>query len=222
MNSRPALKRCYRSRKTAETVAKRGATGDRADYQLDPNRQLGVVGCYSENCECAKWPGGHNAGAISSRLNIWCSCVKIADRKDARRPSWWTRPPRNPACFVIPASIVRQGSCYGGTSRPRTGAYTPTIPPLRWWPKRVPPARCTAKLAVPAQKPAVSRQWKRRLPRCFHGNAGSRPCRISPGEALKSRQPTTGPFRPENAAGIAQHKALAPFPAAPRTRFRSL
>ena len=67
MNSRPALKRCYRSRKTAETVAKRGATGDRADYQLDPNRQLGVVGCYGENCECAKWPGGHNAGAIPNR-----------------------------------------------------------------------------------------------------------------------------------------------------------
>ena len=64
MHTGPALKRCYRSRKTAETVKARGATGDRADYSLDPGQTLGVVACYADNCDCAKWPQGHNAEAI--------------------------------------------------------------------------------------------------------------------------------------------------------------
>ena len=51
--------------KTAEAVRQRGATGDRADYNLDPGQALGVVACYdAENCECAKWPQGHNADTI--------------------------------------------------------------------------------------------------------------------------------------------------------------
>ena len=76
MRSGPALKRCYRSRKTAETVKARGATGDRADYNLDPDQALGVVACYdAENCECVKWPQGHNAEAIpvkTARSLIMC------------------------------------------------------------------------------------------------------------------------------------------------------
>ena len=65
MRTGPALKRCFRSRKTAETTRHRGATGDRADYALDPGLNLGVVACYDpETCECAKWPQGHNAEAI--------------------------------------------------------------------------------------------------------------------------------------------------------------
>ena len=65
MRSGPALKRCYRSRKTAETVRQRGASGDRADYHLDASLNLGVVACYHpEQCECAKWAQGHNAAAI--------------------------------------------------------------------------------------------------------------------------------------------------------------
>ena len=65
MRTGPALKRCHRTRKAAEAVRQRGATGDRADYSLDPGQTLGVVECYDKgNCECAKWPQGHNAAAI--------------------------------------------------------------------------------------------------------------------------------------------------------------
>lgn len=65
MISRPAIKRCYRNRKTPETIIRRGVKGERADYQIDPNRSLGVVACYDcEKCECARWPEGHNAGNI--------------------------------------------------------------------------------------------------------------------------------------------------------------
>ena len=46
MRSGPAVKRCYGSRKVAEVTRKRGVTGDRADYYLDPSRPLGVVACY--------------------------------------------------------------------------------------------------------------------------------------------------------------------------------
>ena len=65
MHTGPALKRCHRTRKAAEAVRQRGATGDRADYSLDHTQTLGVVACYdTENCDCAKWPQGHNAAAI--------------------------------------------------------------------------------------------------------------------------------------------------------------
>ena len=37
MRSGPAVKRCYGSRKVAEVTRKRGVTGDRADYYLDPS-----------------------------------------------------------------------------------------------------------------------------------------------------------------------------------------
>ena len=68
MRSLPALKRCYKSRKTAETVRRRGATGDRADYYLDPGRQLSVVSCYDvDHCECAGWPAGHNTAIIAPK-----------------------------------------------------------------------------------------------------------------------------------------------------------
>ena len=42
MRSGPALKRCFRSRKTAETTAHRGATGDRAGYHLGSVPSIGV------------------------------------------------------------------------------------------------------------------------------------------------------------------------------------
>ena len=66
MNSGPALKRCFRSRSHADTVRVRGATGDRADYHLDKDLLgLAVSACYDpEQCDCAKWPQGHNAEAI--------------------------------------------------------------------------------------------------------------------------------------------------------------
>ena len=65
MHTGPALKRCHHTRKAAEAVRQRGASGDRADYNLDPGQALGVVACYdAEHCECAKWPQGHNAEAI--------------------------------------------------------------------------------------------------------------------------------------------------------------
>ena len=68
MRSGPALKRCFRSRKTAETTAHRGATGDRAGYHLDATRNLGVVACYdADKCECARWPQGHNAEALPTK-----------------------------------------------------------------------------------------------------------------------------------------------------------
>ena len=76
MRTGPALKRCFRNRNTAVTVRQRGATGDRADYHLDASLNLGVVECYDkENCECAKWPQGHNADTIlvkPSRSLIMC------------------------------------------------------------------------------------------------------------------------------------------------------
>ena len=64
MRTGPALKRCYRTRKTAEAVqGQRGATGDRADYNLDPGQALGVVACYDKlrTASAPKWPQGHNA-----------------------------------------------------------------------------------------------------------------------------------------------------------------
>ena len=65
MRTGPALKRCHQTRKAAEAVRQRGATGDRADYSLDPGQTLGVVECYDKGgCECAKWPQGHNAETI--------------------------------------------------------------------------------------------------------------------------------------------------------------
>ena len=68
MRTGPALKRCHRNRKAAEAVRQRGATGDRADYSLDPGQTLGVVECYDkDNCECAKWPQGHNAATIPAK-----------------------------------------------------------------------------------------------------------------------------------------------------------
>ena len=49
MRTGPALKRCHRTRKAAEAVqGQRGATGDRADYSLDPGQTLGVVECYDK------------------------------------------------------------------------------------------------------------------------------------------------------------------------------
>ena len=79
MRSGPAVKRCYGSRKSAEITRKRGVTGDRADYYLDPGRALGVVGCYDlTQCSCAHWPTGHNAGAIppkpERRLIVCARC----------------------------------------------------------------------------------------------------------------------------------------------------
>ena len=67
MSSSPALKRCFRSRSHADTVRVRGSIGDRSDYYLDRTLPgLAVSACYHpEQCECAKWPQGHNAEAIS-------------------------------------------------------------------------------------------------------------------------------------------------------------
>ena len=68
MRTKPALKRCFKTRSTAETVRRRGATGDRADYHLDPGDSLSVVACYDPTrCECARWPQGHNAVIIAPR-----------------------------------------------------------------------------------------------------------------------------------------------------------
>ena len=72
----PALKRCFKTRKTAETVRRRGATGDRSDYYLDPSLNLGVVACYDDSCECAGWPQGHAGGELPTRapgLRIPCA-----------------------------------------------------------------------------------------------------------------------------------------------------
>ena len=63
----PALKRCFKTRKTAETVRRRGATGDRSDYYLDTNLNLWVVACYDDSCECAGRPQGHAAGELPTR-----------------------------------------------------------------------------------------------------------------------------------------------------------
>lgn len=67
MWTKPVLKRCFKSRKTAETVRQRGATGDRSDYYLDANQNLGVVACYDDKCECAKWEKGHAAAELPTR-----------------------------------------------------------------------------------------------------------------------------------------------------------
>ena len=61
------MKRCFRKRKTAETVRRRGAKGDRSDYYLGPSLNLGSVACYDDACECARWPEGHAAGESLAR-----------------------------------------------------------------------------------------------------------------------------------------------------------
>ena len=78
MRSGPAVKRCYGSRKSAEITRRRGVTGDRADYQLDPGRALGVVACYDpQQCECARWPNGHNVGAIPPKpVKVMIMCER--------------------------------------------------------------------------------------------------------------------------------------------------
>ena len=61
----PAIRRCYRSMSTAQTIRKRGISGERSAVVLDPTADLAVVKCRVESrCECARWPGGHNAGSL--------------------------------------------------------------------------------------------------------------------------------------------------------------
>ena len=61
----PATRRCYRSMSTAQTIRRRGIRGDRSDLHLDPTNDLAVVKCRDVNrCECARWPGGYNAGTL--------------------------------------------------------------------------------------------------------------------------------------------------------------
>lgn len=60
--SRPALKRCFKSRHTANTIRRRGIIGDRSPDHLEPHdnerNRLGVVQCDHRNCECSRWPDG--------------------------------------------------------------------------------------------------------------------------------------------------------------------
>ena len=61
----PAIRRCYRSMSAAQTARRRGIKGERSDVYLDPTEDLAVVKCrHDSNCECARWPGGHNADSL--------------------------------------------------------------------------------------------------------------------------------------------------------------
>ena len=62
----PALKTCYRTKSTAQTIRHRGIVGDRSPFYLEAHdadtNPLGVVQCRNaEQCECHRWPTGHNA-----------------------------------------------------------------------------------------------------------------------------------------------------------------
>ena len=61
----PAIRRCYRSMSAAQTSRRRGIQGARSAVYLDPTVDLAVIKCRdASNCECARWPGGHNAGTL--------------------------------------------------------------------------------------------------------------------------------------------------------------
>ena len=60
----PALKTCYRTKSTAQTIRQRGIVGDRSPFHLERHdvdtNPLGVVQCRNaEQCECHRWPTGH-------------------------------------------------------------------------------------------------------------------------------------------------------------------
>ena len=67
----PALKRCFRSRSTANTIRRRGIVGDRSSDHLDPHdpeqNPLGVIQCDPSRCDCMRWPSGHNAASIPEK-----------------------------------------------------------------------------------------------------------------------------------------------------------
>ena len=61
----PAIRRCYRSMSAAQTSRRRGIQGARSDVYLDPTVDLAVIKCRdATKCECARWPGGHNAATL--------------------------------------------------------------------------------------------------------------------------------------------------------------
>ena len=65
MRAAPAIRRCYRTMSTAQTIRRRGITGDRSDGYLDPGADLAIAKCRDEAlCECSRWPEGHNVGNL--------------------------------------------------------------------------------------------------------------------------------------------------------------
>ena len=68
----PALKTCYRTKSTAQTIRQRGIVGDRSPFHLEPHdtdtNPLAVVQCRNaEQCECRRWPTGHNAAVLPAK-----------------------------------------------------------------------------------------------------------------------------------------------------------
>ena len=68
----PALKTCYRTKSTAQTIRHRGIVGDRSPFHLEPHdadtNPLAVVQCRNaEQCECHRWPTGHNAAVLPTK-----------------------------------------------------------------------------------------------------------------------------------------------------------
>ena len=43
MRAAPAIRRCYRTMSTAQTIRRRGITGDRSDGYLDPGADLAIA-----------------------------------------------------------------------------------------------------------------------------------------------------------------------------------
>ena len=144
MSSSPALKRCFRSRSHADTVRVRGAIGDRSDYYLDRTLPgLAVSACYHpEQCECAKWPQGHNAEAIPvkpARNLIMCercnsgrrNAVELIDPRD-RGAHAALRTLRRPRRTGSPIQTSRSpsrprrrcGAGHGGVEQRRVNIHT--------------------------------------------------------------------------------------------------
>ena len=68
----PALKTCYRTKSTAQTIRQRGIVGERSPFHLEPHdtdtNPLAVVQCRNaEQCECRRWPTGHNAAVLPAK-----------------------------------------------------------------------------------------------------------------------------------------------------------
>lgn len=95
--STPALKRCFTSRSSANTVRGRGIIGDRSPDHLEAHdkahNRLGVVQCDHANCDCVRWPTGCNAANLPARAEQryleCCNChvcrrnvIEVTDPRD--------------------------------------------------------------------------------------------------------------------------------------------
>ena len=88
IRAKPALKRCFKSKSTADTIRIRGIKGDRSPDHLDAHdpawNRLGVVECDRSICECTRWPTGCNAANLPTppeKEYLPCAKCNVLRRK---------------------------------------------------------------------------------------------------------------------------------------------